>query len=68
MAKKFTDEFGYTTKMEKQLDSYWADNQLETMLEEYANFLRACGFSYVTDIHVETTNNLLGKTWGECHI
>jgi hypothetical protein len=61
---EFSDEFGSVTKMEKQFDEYWADSQLETMLEECANFLRACGFDYITSIHVETANNLLGKTFG----
>lgn len=40
---EFVNEFGYKTILEKYLDSYYI-SELDTVVYEFANFLRACGF------------------------
>jgi len=41
---EFINEFGYKTVMEKFIDRY-IDSELDTVVYEFINFLKACGFA-----------------------
>lgn len=46
---EYTNQFGYTTKMEKYPVESATYSELDTLIEEFANFLRACGFAGVEE-------------------
>ena len=41
---EYVNEFGYKTILEKYLDDYII-TELDTLVYEFRNFLRACGFA-----------------------